>query len=297
MSRQYEEHQVAKSCIEYLHRVHPGVATWRHDGGDYAPPQVRQREREAGGRVPGNTDVCIGIWGRTKKHMAVEFKPPQGGVVTATQKQMHSKLERSGFSVFVVRSLADFIEALEEHGTAPPEGEGDEAEAEEHAPPRPPLPPAARSPPRTLPAGGDAVVVIDCMSEGAEEAQRARRDGEAMEEAPRTPAARAARTPPPPTPRTQPARGVIDVSTSDGEEEAQRAQPAERAERAHPAERAERAQQRAQPVQPLWQGMVLPMSWSEAMADGRRRARSLSRVGIIIQEAGKSREDFAGSTL
>ena len=74
-------------------------------------------------------------------------------------------------------------------------------------------------------------------------------------------------------------------------------QPAERAERAHPAERAERAQQRAQPVQPLWQGMVLPMSWSEAMADGRRRARSLSRVGIIIQEAGKSREDFAGSTL
>jgi hypothetical protein len=114
------------------------------------------------------------------------FQPPRGGVVTAAQKKMHSKLERSGFEVFIVRSLAEFIEELEEHGTAPPEG--DEEEAEEDAPPLPPLPPAARTPPRTpprtQPAGRDRVH-IDCTSDGEEaqgdgeeEAQRAQGDGE-----------------------------------------------------------------------------------------------------------------------
>ena len=233
MSRKYEEHLVAKACIEYLHRVHPGVPTWRHDGGDYAPPQVRQREKEAGGRVLGNTDVCIGIWGRTKKHLEVEFKPLQGGVVTAPQKKMHAMLKRSGFKVVVVRSLIEFIEALEEHGTAPAPAD-DEDEAEEDATQDTLLPPAVRTPPLTQPAVGDTraqteVIVVDCTSDGEEEetqrAQGAQRDGE--REAPLTPVSRAARTSPSPR-TTQSARrkrgGMgeeVVGRTSDGEEEAQ----------------------------------------------------------------------------
>jgi hypothetical protein len=263
-SRDDEEHQAAKACIAYLHRAHPGVATCRHDGGDNPYPRVRQREKEAGERVLGNTDACIGIWSRSKMHLTVDFN--RRGAASSPRLRRRCTPSSSGRASRCSSSARSRSSSRSSRSTAPRRPRAmrkrprrtrrrsrrsrpqrarrrGAAHAAAHAAGRPRQGPHRLHERRRGGAGRR-------RGGGAARAGRRRGGGAARAAAPPLPPA--ARTPP----RTQPAGGdTVIERTSDGEEEAQRAQP-------------------------VWQGGVwLPISWPEAIADGARRERRAASWG------------------
>ncbi len=104
--------------MAYLKEQHPGVVTYRHDGGGllgagaHASANISSME---GGRCVGAPDLLILLRGSDGSgFLAVEFKSPAGRV-QSQQLEAHARLREQQGRVHVVRSLVEFKRVLHGH--------------------------------------------------------------------------------------------------------------------------------------------------------------------------------------